>query len=279
VTLSSTQHGRTDVPSVLAISPTPSSPLNPSQQLQGSVPLEKILPTRQDQLSQQLSQPTYVQQPWQPQTLQQPRQQQPAELVELTRHEPIPSPQPSHGYAPLPAGSVISVSAPPLANHTPVVQRPKREPPPVVPNTLELDSGVELLDPDTVHDLMNRRACILVDVRGDDRKVGLIPGAIHEPAIGEVTFGKRVPGLIERCGSEQLVVFTCQYSAHRGRHCANLYREQASPQQRVGVLQGGFRYWEACGLPVDGATESAATSAEADAYAISTGLSLVSGSA
>ena len=48
----------------------------------------------------------------------------------------------------------------------------------------------------------------------------------------------------------KFVVFTCQYSAHRAPQCANWYREHAPAWQKVGILSGGFRGWEASGLPV-----------------------------
>merc|ERR1719263_1302295 len=91
---------------------------------------------------------------------------------------------------------------------------------------------------------------MLVDVRGDDRSAGLIHGAVHVPAIDKVMFPVRVPDLVKCFEQENLVVFTCQYSAHRAPQCANWYREKADPAQRVGILSGGFRGWEAVGMPV-----------------------------
>jgi len=110
--------------------------------------------------------------------------------------------------------------------------------------------GVEILDPTEVYNLLYNEECVLVDVRGDDRAAGLIAGAYHVPAIGEPMFPTRLPDLLRAFASESLVVFTCQYCAHRGPQCANWYREQANARQRVAVLAGGFRGWEAAGLPV-----------------------------
>jgi len=51
---------------------------------------------------------------------------------------------------------------------------------------------------------------------------------------------------------QPLIIFHCQYSAHRAPQCANWYREQAVQSQRVAIMDGGFRGWEATGLPVQG---------------------------
>ena len=42
-----------------------------------------------------------------------------------------------------------------------------------------------------------------------------------------------------------MVAFFCQYSAHRAPTVANHYSETCSPTQRVVVMEGGFRGWEA----------------------------------
>jgi len=110
--------------------------------------------------------------------------------------------------------------------------------------------NVENIDPKTIHALLKSRKCLLVDLRGDDRSVGLIEGAIHEPAIDTVPFPTKVPTLVQQWADQSLVVFTCQYSAHRAPQCANWYRQKAHPHQRVAVLAGGFRGWQAMGLPV-----------------------------
>merc|ERR1712190_565333 len=107
--------------------------------------------------------------------------------------------------------------------------------------------------------MLQNQTCLLVDLRGDDRKSGLIEGAVHEPAIDTVPFPSKVKDLTKRWTSCSLVVFTCQYSAHRAPQCANWYRAGTDAKQRVGVLVGGFRGWEAQGFPVSngGATTAA----------------------
>eukprot|EP00408_Alexandrium_pacificum_P038390 CAMPEP_0171270290 /NCGR_PEP_ID=MMETSP0790-20130122/60631_1 /TAXON_ID=2925 /ORGANISM="Alexandrium catenella, Strain OF101" /LENGTH=214 /DNA_ID=CAMNT_0011739119 /DNA_START=24 /DNA_END=666 /DNA_ORIENTATION=- len=122
--------------------------------------------------------------------------------------------------------------------------------PPHLPNTVPLIENVESVDPRTVHELLQTRSCLLVDLRGEDRAAGLIDGAIHEPAIDSVPFPTKVPNLVRQWADQGLVVFTCQYSAHRAPQCANWYRQGNDPRQRVAVLSGGFRGWESLGLPV-----------------------------
>merc|ERR1712060_372849 len=111
-----------------------------------------------------------------------------------------------------------------------------------------------------VHDLLRERQCMVIDLRGEDRAAGLIEGAIHVPAIDTVPFLTRVPKLVGEWADEKLIVFTCQYSAHRAPQCANWYREQASPTQRVAILSGGF--------PVQSAASGAADAQAADDKAL-----------
>ncbi|CAE8600658.1 unnamed protein product [Polarella glacialis] len=141
-----------------------------------------------------------------------------------------------------------------------------------IPNTVPTVEGVDHLHPLEVAHLLSCRGCILVDVRGEDRKSGLIGGAVHEPAIGDIPFVTRAPALAQRWAGETLVVFTCQYSAHRAPQCANWYRPHAGPGQRVAILEGGFRGWEAAGLKVTLATPDALESTMADAYALEVGM-------
>jgi len=142
----------------------------------------------------------------------------------------------------------------------------------VLPNTVQTQAGVEHLEPEVVHNLLKSGSCVLVDVRGKDRACGLIEGAVHVQAIeqGVATFTQKVPELVQRFAGASLVVFTCQYSAHRGPQCANWYREKAAPHQRVAVLTGGFRGWESKGLPVAAASPGAGQ--EADSFAVQTGM-------
>jgi len=140
-----------------------------------------------------------------------------------------------------------------------------------VQGRVETIPGVEHLDPEKVFELLQCQACLLVDLRDEDRSSGLIPGAVHEPAIDKMPFAAKVPDLVRRWVSEPLVIFTCQYSAHRGPQCANWYREAADEQQRVAVLSGGFRGWEARGLPVQSCA-SVGKSRGADKYALKKGM-------
>ena len=48
-----------------------------------------------------------------------------------------------------------------------------------------------------------------------------------------------------------MVGFFCQYSAHRAPIVANHFRKICPPTQRVVVMEGGFRGWEAQELPVE----------------------------
>jgi len=118
---------------------------------------------------------------------------------------------------------------------------------------------------------MRNGECLLVDVRGEDRSSGLIEGAVHEPAIADPMFHTRVSHLATRWADHQLVVFTCQYSAHRAPTCANWYKPHAGVQ-RVAILEGGFRGWEAKSLPTAALAKVEAESRKADAYALEAGM-------
>jgi len=133
------------------------------------------------------------------------------------------------------------------------------------------NAGIAHYDPITVYNLLNEKKCLLVDLRGDDQAAGLIKGAVHEQAITTVPFKSRVPELCQRWADVPLVIFTCQYSAHRAPQCANWYREQAHPRQQVGILSGGFRGWESVGLPVEMLMKGN-KGGEADSLAISLGM-------
>eukprot|EP00928_Gymnodinium_smaydae_P055734 TRINITY_DN3921_c0_g1_i1.p1 TRINITY_DN3921_c0_g1~~TRINITY_DN3921_c0_g1_i1.p1 ORF type:complete len:229 (+),score=57.18 TRINITY_DN3921_c0_g1_i1:149-835(+) len=157
--------------------------------------------------------------------------------------------------APLPP----SPTQPSTPAHPAVVGPCKPYVTPVLPNTVPTGAGVERLEPEMVYELLRQRArdgggsCILVDVRDKDREAGIIEGSVHIPAIDpQAPLLSRIPELVRLFALEPLVVFTCQYSAHRGPTCANWYRAQADPRQRVAVMNGGFRGWEGRGLPVLG---------------------------
>eukprot|EP00928_Gymnodinium_smaydae_P021168 TRINITY_DN18239_c0_g7_i1.p1 TRINITY_DN18239_c0_g7~~TRINITY_DN18239_c0_g7_i1.p1 ORF type:complete len:956 (+),score=155.58 TRINITY_DN18239_c0_g7_i1:89-2956(+) len=143
------------------------------------------------------------------------------------------------------------------------------QPMPQVPHVIATADNVENLDPKSVYELLRRGQCLLVDLRDGDRKAGLIEGAIHESAVGDRAFPAKVHELVRKWADQNLVIFTCQYSAHRAPQCANWYKEQAGPQQRVGILAGGFRGWEALGLPVKQlATGEEAQKADAEALSL-----------
>ena len=72
---------------------------------------------------------------------------------------------------------------------------------------------------------------------------------MHVPAIGTNSILGRLPELARQWADEPLIIFFCQYSAHRAPQCANWYRNAADAKQRVAILAGGFRGWEAVGLP------------------------------
>lgn len=148
--------------------------------------------------------------------------------------------------------------------------------PPHLPNTVPTIKDVEHIEPVKVQELLKSRQCILVDLRGEDRASGLIDGAVHEPAIDTVPFTTKVPKLVKKWADQSLVIFTCQYSAHRAPQCANWYREKSDPRQRVGVLSGGFRGWEATGLPVRNPADGESAKA-ADDVAVKLGTKFVEG--
>jgi len=147
---------------------------------------------------------------------------------------------------------------------------------PHLPNVVPTVENVESIDPKSVHDLLKSHRCLLVDLRGEDRAAGLIEGAVHEPAIDTVPFPTKVPKLVQEWGNQSLVIFTCQYSAHRAPQCANWYRQRCSPTQRVAILSGGFRGWEAMGLPIQ-ALASGVQAERADEAALQLGSKFAGG--
>lgn len=142
---------------------------------------------------------------------------------------------------------------------------------------VEMAKGVEHISPAAVLEQYQRGGCVLVDVRSADRASGKIPFATHVPAIDmQAPFPARIPELVRKFRAEKLIVFFCQYSRHRGPYCANLYRGSADPEQRVAVLDGGFRLWKKLGLPVvmDQAGPLS-DSKTADAFALQQGTALL----
>ena len=137
---------------------------------------------------------------------------------------------------------------------------------------------------------------IVVDLRGQDRASGAIPGTAHIPAMDLL---KETGSYVEKFRHQPIVAFFCQYSAHRAptvagcicsiflqytvsvfgldwftmvyhwfttlqKHSratfsggenqsnkvANFFRKSCPSKQRVVVLEGGFRGWEAHDLPI-----------------------------
>ena len=87
---------------------------------------------------------------------------------------------------------------------------------------------------------------VVVDLRGQDRATGSIEGTINVPALEVLGKLKEFAGAWQE---KPIVAFFCQYSAHRAPTVANYYRNAAPPQQKVLVMDGGFRGWEAMELP------------------------------
>ena len=88
---------------------------------------------------------------------------------------------------------------------------------------------------------------MVVDLRGEDRAAGTIAGALLIPALD---FLKDMEKWCAEFKGTPMVVFFCQYSAHRAPTVANHYKKICPPTQRVVVMEGGFRGWEAQKLPV-----------------------------
>lgn len=167
-------------------------------------------------------------------------------------------------------GALGTTAAPCSASQTPTKKNHYVEPD--IHNKVPLIAGIERIEPEVVHQMLQSNSCVLVDLRGDDRAIGLIPGAIHCQAIDAIPFMQKIPGLLQRFQNQPLVVFTCQYSAHRAPQCANWYRESNDPRQRVAIMSGGFRAWEGIGLPVESAGPGSGDKYAADAYALLQGV-------
>ncbi|CAE8612923.1 unnamed protein product, partial [Polarella glacialis] len=175
-------------------------------------------------------------------------------------------------YVPLAAvQSPVRASLPAVAS-----QAGRAYVPPAAPNRVPTIANVEHLDPRVVQQMLLVDGYgLLVDLRGEDRASGLIEGAVHVPAIDRVPFLTKIPDLVREWANHPMVVFTCQYSAHRAPQCANWYRAACSPQQRVAILAGGFRGWESLNLPVQAAASSAQVAHAADEKAMQLGTEFV----
>lgn len=168
-----------------------------------------------------------------------------------------------------PAQNLVCLAAPEQGAKDEDVTSPM----PDIPDGVPLASGVETLTPELVQDLLNKGQCILVDVRGADRAAGVIKGALHVPAISmNSPFAARLPQLLEDWKDKRLIIFFCQFCKHRAPYCANLFRKQAeSTLQRVAIMEGGFRGWQAKGLPVQPGGGTVSEIATADAWALHQG--------
>ena len=60
--------------------------------------------------------------------------------------------------------------------------------------------------------LRNQQNMIVVDLRGQDRASGAIPGTAHIPAMDLL---KEIGTYVEKFQHQPIVAFFCQYSAHR----------------------------------------------------------------
>ena len=60
--------------------------------------------------------------------------------------------------------------------------------------------------------LRNQQNMIVVDLRGQDRASGAIPGTAHIPAMDLL---KEIGTYVEKFRHQPIVAFFCQYSAHR----------------------------------------------------------------
>ena len=86
----------------------------------------------------------------------------------------------------------------------------------------------------------NQQSIVVIDLRGEDRAAGTIAGARPIPAL---EFLKDMEAWCAEFKGNR-------YSAHRAPTVANHYRKTCQPTQRVVVIEGGFRGWEAQKLPV-----------------------------
>ena len=150
-----------------------------------------------------------------------------------------------------------------------------------------------------VSKLRNHQRMIVIDLRGQDRACGAIPGTKNIPAMDLL---KEIGKYVKDFEEKQIVAFFCQYSAHRaptaaGCMCsntlsvhiyiyyilyilcvfycflisrvyhnpskatlsagenqsnkvANFFRKSCPSKQRVMILEGGYRGWEAHDLPI-----------------------------
>lgn len=111
-------------------------------------------------------------------------------------------------------------------------------------------SGVETMKPSEFKRMwdQNHQSMVVVDLRGEDRASGKIAGSLPIPALD---FLKDLQQWCAKFEGKPMVCFFCQYSLHRAPTVANHFRKNCQPTQRVLVMDGGFRGWEAQKLPVE----------------------------
>ena len=112
---------------------------------------------------------------------------------------------------------------------------------------------------------------MVVDLRGQDRETGTIEGTVSIPAMD---FLKDLARWSKEFQATPIVAFFCQYSAHRAPSVANFYRQSCPSKQRVLVMEGGFRGWEAQRLPIQ-AGKSSLPAAALDSLALKIGAEVV----
>jgi len=128
------------------------------------------------------------------------------------------------------------------------VKAPERKELPLIDGQVPKDAGVEGMHPIDFKAFweQNQQNMVVVDLRGEDRESGHIAGTVHVPAMDLL---KEIQKFVEMFSDQPIVAFLCQYSAHRAPTVANFYRKSCPTKQRVMILEGGFRGWEAHDLP------------------------------
>lgn len=149
------------------------------------------------------------------------------------------------------------------------MKAPERKELPVIEAQVPKDAGVEGMHPIDFKAFweQNQQNMIVVDLRGEDRASGVIAGTVHVPAMDLL---KQIGTYVEKFRDQPIVAFFCQYSAHRAPTVANFFRKSCPSKQRVMVLEGGFRGWEAHDLPIQ-QMETTVSQAECDQLALKIG--------
>ncbi|CAL1128704.1 unnamed protein product [Cladocopium goreaui] len=128
------------------------------------------------------------------------------------------------------------------------VKAPERKELPLIDGQVPKDAGVEGMHPidfkafweQSLFKFLSTCSVLPVGVMGFKRTV-------HVPAMDLL---KEIQKFVEMFLDQPIVAFMCQYSAHRAPTVANFYRKSCPSKQRVIILEGGFRGWEAHDLPI-----------------------------